>query len=139
MPIARTGPVVQRGFRSATRSATETLAASAAATVATTLGRLRTGGQNQQGRPSRQEQETVEDDPLPFPPDRNTAAVTSASAAAPPPAYTRVPKGTFDPKDLTDFQIDELVHLMIGRITRLVRTELRMDRERIGRLRDDRR
>ncbi|MEV6757230.1 extensin [Streptomyces sp. NPDC051214] len=136
LPIARTatpagaGHVVQRGFRSATRSATETLAASAAATVANTLGRLRS---------SRQEPETVEDDPLPFPPDRNTAAATSAATASAPPAYTRVPKGTFDPKDLTDFQLDELVHLMIGRITRLVRTELRMDRERIGRLRDDRR
>lgn len=80
------------------------------------------------------------DDPLPFPPDRTTATATSSGTGSPPPpAYTRVPKGTFDPKDLTDFQIDELVHLMIGRITRLVRTELRMDRERIGRLRDDRR
>lgn len=130
---------MQRGLRSATRSATETLAASAAATVAHTLGRLRSGGQDQQGRPSRPEQETVVDDPLPFPPDRSTAAATSAGTAAAPPAYTRVPKGTFDPKDLTDFQLDQLVHLMIGRITRLVRTELRMDRERIGRLRDDRR
>ncbi|MFE6164220.1 hypothetical protein ACFQ7F_35480 [Streptomyces sp. NPDC056486] len=128
-------PIVQRGFRSATRSATESLAAAAASTVATTLGRIRPGSHG------RQEQESVEDDPLPFPPDRTTAAATSSatSSAPPPPEYTRVPEGTFDPKDLTDFQLDELAHRMIGRITRLVRTELRMDRERIGRLRDDRR
>jgi hypothetical protein len=62
----------------------------------------------------------------------------SASAAAPPPEYTAVAAGGFDPRDLTDFQLDELVHRIIGRITRLIRTELRMDRERIGKLRDPR-
>ncbi|OSC70879.1 hypothetical protein B5181_08360, partial [Streptomyces sp. 4F] len=56
----------------------------------------------------------------------------------PPPAYTAVPAGGFDPRELTDFQLDELVHRIIGRVTRLVRTELRMDRERVGRLRDPR-
>jgi hypothetical protein len=44
----------------------------------------------------------------------------------------------FDPRDLTDFQLDELTHRLTGRITRLLRTELRLDRERIGRLRDPR-
>ncbi|RSS91656.1 extensin, partial [Streptomyces sp. WAC02707] len=56
----------------------------------------------------------------------------------PPPAYSAVPAGGFDPRELTDFQLDELVHRIIGRVTRLVRTELRMDRERVGRLRDPR-
>ncbi|MFH8989470.1 hypothetical protein [Streptomyces sp. NPDC017940] len=160
LPLAPTGgggagtggaPTVQRGLRSAARSATGALAANAAATVANTLERFRTGHQDQQAQPAQPaqpaqqpqqrqaNQEEVFDDPLPFPPDRNPAPVTSATSNVPPPGYTRVPAGTFDPKDLTDFQIDELVHRMIGRITRLVRTELRMDRERIGRLRDDRR
>ncbi|MGW2288320.1 extensin [Streptomyces phaeochromogenes] len=53
--------------------------------------------------------------------------------------YTPVAKGQFDPRSLTDFQLDELTHRLIGRITRLVRTELRLDRERIGKLRDPRR
>ncbi|MFC8665003.1 hypothetical protein [Streptomyces sp. NPDC057199] len=56
-----------------------------------------------------------------------------------PPGYTPVAKGQLDPRSLTDFQLDELTHRLIGRITRLVRTELRLDRERIGKLRDPRR
>ncbi|MEV0225625.1 extensin [Streptomyces sp. NPDC050704] len=56
-----------------------------------------------------------------------------------PPDYLAVAKGQFDPRSLTDFQLDELTHRLIGRITRLIRTELRLDRERIGRLRDPRR
>ncbi|MEU9955892.1 extensin [Streptomyces sp. NPDC050982] len=72
----------------------------------------------------------------------------SGSASDPPhthdadeslPGYTPVAKGQFDPRSLTDFQLDELTHRLIGRITRLVRTELRLDRERIGKLRDPRR
>ncbi|MBK3581012.1 hypothetical protein JHN63_46040, partial [Streptomyces sp. MBT65] len=55
-----------------------------------------------------------------------------------PPSYEAIPAGQFDPRDLTDFQLDELVHRIIGRITRLIRTELRLDRERIGKLRDPR-
>ncbi|MFI0977410.1 hypothetical protein ACH4SP_10320 [Streptomyces sp. NPDC021093] len=47
-------------------------------------------------------------------------------------------EGGFDPRTLTDFQLDELTHKLTGRITRLLRTELRLDRERIGRLRDPR-
>ncbi|MFD9440137.1 hypothetical protein ACFWBR_26625 [Streptomyces sp. NPDC060006] len=57
----------------------------------------------------------------------------------PPPEYTAVAKGQFDPRSLTDFQLDELTHRLIGRITRLIRTELRLDRERVGKLRDPRR
>ncbi|MER5489525.1 hypothetical protein ABT024_41175, partial [Streptomyces sp. NPDC002812] len=60
----------------------------------------------------------------------------STSAAAEPPEPQ---PGAFDPRELSDHQLDELAHRIIGRITRLVRTELRMDRERIGRLRDPRR
>ncbi|MEU9607186.1 hypothetical protein [Streptomyces sp. NPDC048057] len=62
--------------------------------------------------------------------------MSTASAGPPPPEYTEVPAHTCDPRQLTDFQLDELVHRIIGRVTRLVRTELRMDRERVGRLRD---
>ncbi|MFD4557752.1 hypothetical protein ACFWP5_26085, partial [Streptomyces sp. NPDC058469] len=64
---------------------------------------------------------------------------TTAATTPPPPAYEAIPAGQFDPRDLTDFQLDELVHRIIGRITRLIRTELRLDRERIGKLRDPRR
>ncbi|MBT3152618.1 extensin [Streptomyces sp. CHD11] len=46
--------------------------------------------------------------------------------------------GSFDPRALSDGQIDELTHRLLGPLTRLLRTELRMDRERIGRLRDPR-
>ncbi|MFS8200423.1 hypothetical protein ACLVWQ_17270 [Streptomyces sp. CWNU-52B] len=55
------------------------------------------------------------------------------------PEYSAVAEGQLDPRSLTDFQLDELTHRLIGRITRLVRTELRLDRERIGKLRDPRR
>ncbi|MGH3240128.1 MAG: hypothetical protein ACRDNL_07085 [Spirillospora sp.] len=37
-----------------------------------------------------------------------------------------------------DVDVDELVRHLIGPLTRLLRAELRMDRERIGRLRDPR-
>ncbi|MGW0706777.1 hypothetical protein ACWD4G_12585 [Streptomyces sp. NPDC002643] len=58
------------------------------------------------------------------------------SEAETPPAGAQ--SAPFDPRTLTDFQLDELTHKLIGRITRLVRTELRLDRERIGKLRDPR-
>ncbi|MFJ3696432.1 hypothetical protein ACIPW9_20205 [Streptomyces sp. NPDC090052] len=45
----------------------------------------------------------------------------------------------FDARELSDGQVDELTHRLMGPLTRLLRTELRMDRERIGRLRDPRR
>lgn len=45
----------------------------------------------------------------------------------------------FDARTLSDGQVDELTHRLIGPLTRLLRTELRLDRERIGRLRDSRR
>ncbi|WP_125505675.1 hypothetical protein [Streptomyces sp. WAC 01438] len=62
----------------------------------------------------------------------------AASSDDPPPSYQAVPAGAFDPEKLTPFQIDELVNRVIDPITRHIRTELRLDRERIGRLRDPR-
>ncbi|MGO4462064.1 hypothetical protein AB4039_32945 [Streptomyces sp. M-16] len=96
------------------------LAAAASATVASTLGHFRPS--SQQAPPA--------GPPPPYEPP--------AAHGAPPPEYTAVPVGAFDPRELTEFQLDELVHRIIDRVTRLVRTELRMDRERIGRLRDPR-
>ncbi|MEU7188941.1 hypothetical protein [Streptomyces sp. NPDC045369] len=85
---------------------------------------------------------------------RHTPSVPTSSVAARPsyaplpgqqhpestprPDDAGPPAAAFDPRALTDFQLDELVHRIIGRVTRLIRTELRMDRERIGRLRDPR-
>ncbi|MGW1642471.1 extensin [Streptomyces lavendulae] len=117
---APSGPTVQRfpSFGSGSGRSIGALAAAASATVASTLGHL---------RPSSQQ--------APPPPYEPPAA---AAHAAPPPEYTDVPAGAFDPRELTEFQLDELVHRIIDRVTRLVRTELRMDRERIGRLRDPR-
>ncbi|WP_416986823.1 extensin, partial [Streptomyces sp. T028] len=68
--------------------------------------------------------------PKPPPAPRSEPTEARTTAASPPPA--------FDPRALTDFQLDELTHRLTGRITRLLRTELRLDRERIGRLRDPR-
>ncbi|MDW8810478.1 hypothetical protein P1P68_38195, partial [Streptomyces scabiei] len=72
-----------------------------------------------------------------------TASAASPAASATTTARTgrtstTPPDAPFDPRTLSDFQLDELTHKLIGRITRLVRTELRLDRERIGRLRDPR-
>lgn len=75
----------------------------------------------------------------PPPHGRPTASSTPPPPPPPPPEYTEVSEGAFDPRTLTDFQLDELAHRLIGRITRLIRTELRLDRERIGKLRDPRR
>ncbi|WP_327184146.1 hypothetical protein [Streptomyces sp. NBC_01334] len=99
--------------------------------------------------------------PLPAAPTP-PAPVVQRRQAAPPPTLRTPPRGAggtppggdqgaadqahahpqphpgFDPRALTDFQLDELTHRLTGRITRLLRTELRLDRERIGRLRDPR-
>lgn len=105
--------------------------------MASTLGHHRPA--SQQARPA--------DPPPPYeppgahgapPPGGPPAHGAAVSQGSPPPEYTAVPAGAFDPRELTEFQLDELVHRIIDRVTRLVRTELRMDRERIGRLRDPR-
>ncbi|WP_370151700.1 hypothetical protein [Streptacidiphilus sp. EB129] len=68
---------------------------------------------------------------------------TTSRATDDPPAYSRhdpnSTTGGFDARALSDGQVDELSHRLIGPLTRLLRTELRLDRERIGRLRDPRR
>ncbi|GHA91186.1 hypothetical protein GCM10010392_16910 [Streptomyces clavifer] len=56
------------------------------------------------------------------------------STARPAPSVT----SQFHPRDLKEDQVAELVHRLIGPMTRLLRTELRLDRERIGKLRDPR-
>ncbi|MFK0236695.1 extensin [Streptomyces vinaceus] len=137
---APAGPTVQRfpsfGFGSGSRSrsgrAIGALAAAASAGVAQTLGHLQPSSQSSPPAPPAE--------PLPpyEPAGGNPPSGTAVSAEDPPPEYTAIAPGAFDPRDLTDFQLDELVHRIIGRVTRLVRTELRMDRERIGRLRDPR-
>jgi hypothetical protein len=120
-------------------STTGALAAAAAAAVGTTLTH-RISPPGQQAPPS----QSRTDPPPPYsssstpPPPYEPPSVHAAAAAPPPPEYTAIPPGSFDPRELTDFQLDELVHRIIGRITRLIRTELRMDRERIGKLRDPR-
>ncbi|WND17890.1 hypothetical protein [Streptomyces violaceus] len=132
-------PVVQRFWKkpktttkNAPKNTTGALAAAAAATIANTL-------TTQTAPPPHPPPSPPQSPPPPY--SESASAPASASASAnqpPPPAYTEIPNGGFDPRELTDFQLDELVHRLIGRITRLIRTELRMDRERIGRLRDPR-
>ncbi|WP_053133147.1 hypothetical protein [Streptomyces ambofaciens] len=141
-PAADTGapstPAVQRLF--GRHRTTGALAAAASVAVSETLGRLQTP-------PPRH---TPAEPPPPYAPSGPGSAVppggpppssthvASPAQEDPPPAFTAVPAGGFDPRELSEFQLDELVHRIIGRVTRHVRTELRMDRERIGRLRDPR-
>jgi len=104
-------------------------------------------------------------DAVPTPAPTPTAPVTPPhqppEAATPPPAASRTARtssqtrdsgaqkrtttsaatqtAAFDARALTEGQFDELVHRLIGPLTRLLRTEFRLDRERIGKLRDPRR
>ncbi|MBP0461874.1 hypothetical protein, partial [Streptomyces montanisoli] len=64
--------------------------------------------------------------------------VKAAEAAAKADRSVRT-TDDFEPTKLTDRQVDELLHRLIGPLTRLLRTEFRLDRERVGRLRDPRR
>ncbi|MFB4196336.1 hypothetical protein ACE11A_18510 [Streptomyces carpaticus] len=71
--------------------------------------------------------------PRPAPPP----AAVQRSGGPPVAARTASPETeSTDPLRLTEFQLDQLSHQLIGRVARLLRTELRLDRERIGRLRD---
>ncbi|MFF3375454.1 extensin [Streptomyces sp. NPDC002680] len=74
--------------------------------------------------------------PPPPPPPPPTARTQSRSQTQPQAQPN--PPPPFDAKDLDDHQLDELTHRLIDRVTRKVRTELRLDRERIGKLRDPR-
>ncbi|MDT9684263.1 hypothetical protein RND61_19675 [Streptomyces sp. TRM76323] len=69
------------------------------------------------------------------PPPYSPPSPTAPTPDEPPPAHTPV---DFDARALTGAQVDELTHRLIGPLTRLLRTELRLDRERVGRLRDPR-
>ncbi|NUR01891.1 MAG: hypothetical protein HOY79_36790, partial [Streptomyces sp.] len=109
--------------------------ASAAAAVASTLHRvLPSHGRTAAANPASEAPPPYSASPGGAPPPYSAHPGGGA-----PPEYSAVQGNGFDPRELTDFQLDELVHRIIGRITRLIRTELRMDRERIGRLRDPRR
>ncbi|WP_159045967.1 hypothetical protein [Streptomyces sp. WM6372] len=137
------GPAVQRlpsfgsGSGSGSGRSIGALAAAASATVASTLEHLRPPSQQASppGPPPTYATPPVAQG---APPPGGRPVPGSVSQEAPTPEHPAVPAGAFDPRELTDFQLDELVHRIIDRVTRLVRTELRMDRERIGRLRDPR-
>ncbi|MFB0631969.1 extensin [Streptomyces sp. AB3(2024)] len=130
MGSAPPGPTVQRFPSFGSGRSLGALAAAASATVASTLGQFRPSSQQAPPAGPPPPYEPPAGPPPPYEPP--------AAHGAPPPEYTAVPAGAFDPRELTEFQLDELVHRIIDRVTRLVRTELRMDRERIGRLRDPR-
>jgi hypothetical protein len=138
-PTPATAPVVQRLGRKTqapakppAKSVTGALAASAAAVVAATAPSPAHRSASHHAGPPPAYTASAAAPPPYEPPPPYTSGATS------PPAYTQTPAGAFDPRELTDFQLDELVHRIIGRITRLIRTELRLDRERIGKLRDPR-
>ncbi|MFI5806709.1 hypothetical protein [Streptomyces sp. NPDC051561] len=117
---------------------TGALASAAATTVSQTLERFRPRSSPQHAPPA-DPPPAYSESAVQGPPPPSFAEATGSTAGEPLPGYTPVPPGGFDPDKLTDLQLDALVHRIIGRITRHVRTELRMDRERIGRLRDPRR
>jgi hypothetical protein len=73
--------------------------------------------------------------PSSSPPYSRPAGLTSAPGVDDSVSVT----SRFDARKLKDAQVDELTHKLIGPLTRMLRTELRLDRERIGRLRDPRR
>ncbi|MEV6394498.1 extensin [Streptomyces sp. NPDC051907] len=89
--------------------------------------------------------------PLPAARRRTAPSHPPTSHTPSPPPTTPTPKDAddgapsphtsaeFDARALSGAQIDELTHRLIGPLTRLLRTELRLDRERIGKLRDPRR
>ncbi|WP_406346137.1 extensin [Streptomyces sp. NBC_00648] len=129
-------PTVQRLPGRRTGRSIGALAASVASSVASNLSHL--GSTSTSHAPPADPPPSYSPTPDDSPPPYTPGSSVTSSAADPPPAYTAVPAGGFDPRELTDFQLDELVHRIIGRITRLIRTELRLDRERIGRLRDPR-
>ncbi|MBW8798022.1 MAG: hypothetical protein JF597_31895 [Streptomyces sp.] len=87
-------------------------------------------------RPAAPRTQTSRQPPPPDDPPPPGYSVSASAADDPPPGYTAVEGGGFDPRALTEFQVDALVHRIIDRITRHVRTELRRDRERVGKLRD---
>ncbi|MFI1352425.1 extensin [Streptomyces sp. NPDC020898] len=76
--------------------------------------------------------------PSPPPPPASSAPQPKAQQAQQAQQAQAAARPSFNAKDLDDHQLDELTHRLIDRVTRKVRTELRLDRERIGKLRDPR-
>ncbi|MFK0048922.1 extensin [Streptomyces sp. NPDC090741] len=78
--------------------------------------------------------------PPPPPPPRTVQRASELTTRKTSTTHTHapVPDAAFNPRSLTEFQLDELTHRLISRITRQLRTEFRLDRERIGKLRDPR-
>jgi hypothetical protein len=73
-------------------------------------------------------------------PGRSAASVQRA--AAPPPVRAKAEKRAGRPvvdQQRGDGELDELARRLVEPLARLLRAELRMDRERVGRLRDRRR
>ncbi|WKD36012.1 hypothetical protein [Streptomyces xanthophaeus] len=66
--------------------------------------------------------------------ERRRSSDGGGSSGRPAPS----PTSQFAPRDLKEDQVAELAHRLIEPMTRLLRTELRLDRERIGKLRDPR-
>ncbi|MEU5655739.1 hypothetical protein ABZ802_08990 [Streptomyces sp. NPDC047737] len=73
-------------------------------------------------------------------PTRSTSVAVQRSSGGASAQDRPAPSVTsrFAPRELKEDQVAELVHRLIGPMTRLLRTELRLDRERIGKLRDPR-
>ncbi|WP_157429859.1 hypothetical protein [Actinomadura oligospora] len=66
--------------------------------------------------------------------------VASPPPSPPPPPQRRTHKAADrNRKAATEPDLDELARRLVGPLSRLLRTELRLDRERVGRLRDPRR
>ncbi|WP_433890285.1 hypothetical protein [Streptomyces sp. CA-111067] len=132
-------PVVQRLGRNKAHKPGSSAIGSLASAAAATVGNVFTSQSSRPHRPADPPPPAYTRSDAAAPPPPYEPPQAAARSASPPPEYTAVPAGGFDPRDLTDFQLDELVHRIIGRVTRLIRTELRLDRERIGKLRDPRR
>ncbi|MDX2624768.1 hypothetical protein PV356_35735, partial [Streptomyces sp. WI03-5b] len=73
-------------------------------------------------------------------PPRATSVAVQRSSSGTSAADKPAPSVTsqLKPRDLKEDQVAELVHRLIGPMTRMLRAELRLDRERIGKLRDPR-
>ncbi|MEX0172773.1 hypothetical protein, partial [Streptomyces sp. LMG1-1-1.1] len=66
-------------------------------------------------------------------PPRSATATRTASAA---PSVQRAAQPTGGPEGESPTQLDELARRLVTPLSRLLRAELRADRERVGRLRD---
>ncbi|MFC4055814.1 hypothetical protein ACFOY4_39525 [Actinomadura syzygii] len=90
--------------------------------------------------PPPQKQQATE--PAAAPPKRSPPAPVARTAASAPIQRRTQTAGTSGTQRKAERQpeidLDELARRLIGPLTRLLRAELRLDRERVGRLRDPR-